>query len=305
MFSGRSAITLILGAILLLSGCAAYSDDPAPSRTAAENQTGMLQLVAGAYPFAFVAERVGGAQVAVTNLTPGGQEPHDVELTAGQVAALGSADLVLYQSGFQPAVDTAIEQTKPNQVLNAATFLELRPLEGEEALDPHTWLDPLNLIDLARQTRDALLAASPPDPAQIETNTADLIEDLRGLDEELKGELQQCRTRTFITSHAAFGYFARRYDLTQVGISGIEPDVEPTAARVAQVQQIARETGVTTIFFETIASPAVAESIAADLDLLTDVLDPLEGITSQSRGSDYLQVMAANGEALRGANQCQ
>lgn len=301
---GKRTAALIFTASLALSGCAAYSDAPASVSTA--NQAGgTLQVVAGSYPFAFVAERVGGDQVNVTNLTNPGEEPHDVELTAAQVASVGSADLVLYQAGFQPAVDAAVNQAKPQRVLDAATFLELQPLEGETALDPHTWLDPLNLVEVTRQTRDVLLAASPSDPAQIETNAADLIEELRGLDKELQADLENCRTRTFITSHAAFGYLASRYGLTQVGISGIEPDVEPTAARVAQVQQIASETGVTTIFFETIASPAVAKSIAADLGLTTDVLDPLEGITSESRGSDYLQVMVANGVALRGANQCQ
>jgi zinc transport system substrate-binding protein len=130
------------------------------------------------------------------------------------------------------------------------------------------------------------------------------VADLTGLDADLRTALQSCRVTTFITSHAAFGYFADRYGLTQVGISGVEPDVEPSAARIAAVQQIAIATGVTTIFFETLASPEVADAIAGDLGLTTDVLDPLEGITSASRGTDYLEVMHANGAALRKANSC-
>lgn len=308
MFFSRLGRIVILGLLgsttLALSACAAYTDDAAPAATTSA-PAGTLTVTVASYPFEFVAERVGGDQVRVNNLTAPGQEPHDLELTAQQVAALSSSDLLVYQAGFQPAVDTAIEQASPRNVVDAATFLTLVPLPDESALDPHTWLDPTNLIVVAEHTRDALLATSPENPAQIQANTERLITELEQLDGELTGELTNCQVQEFVTSHAAFGYLARRYDLTQVAISGIEPDVEPSAARIAEVQQIAQEHGVTTIFFETLASPAVAQSIAQDLGLATDVLDPLEGITSESRGEDYLQVMAANGAALAKANQCQ
>ncbi len=275
-----------------------------------------LSVAAAFYPFEFVAQRVGGDQVEVTSLTPPGAEPHDLELTPQQVAAVGAADLVVFESGFQGAVDSAVEQMQPQRTVDVATFVDMLVLDadGEEhaedegddhgATDPHTWLDPTNMVLIAEHVRDALTEARPEAKQEFSDNTEALISDLTTLDGDITSELTGCRLQTFITSHAAFGYFAERYGLTQVGIRGIEPDVEPTAARIAEVQQLAKDQGVTTIFFETLVSPVVSESIAGDLGLKTDVLDPIAGITSESRGSDYLEVMRANASALKTANQC-
>jgi zinc transport system substrate-binding protein len=303
---------LLAATMVSLAGCAAYSDAGA-SGAQAPQATDTLDVAVAFYPLQFVAERVGGERVWVQNLTAPGAEPHDLELTPQQVAALSTDDLVIYQSGFQAALDTALKQATPARTVDTASFLSLVPVsmdgatqdgDGHGALDPHTWLDPTNMVAIAEHVRDALAEARPDAAAEFAENTTRLVSELSALDKSLASTLSSCRLSGFITSHAAFGYFARRYHLTQVGISGIEPDVEPSAARIAQVQRIAAEYKVTTIFFETLVSPAVAESIAGDLGLATDVLDPLEGITPASRGTDYLEVMAANGAALQKANQC-
>jgi len=294
-------LAAVLVGVLLVSGCTSTPQE----------SDGRLRVSAAFYPFQFVAERVGGDQVHVTNLTPPGAEPHDLELTPKEVAGLATDDLVVYQAGFQPAVDTAVEQAAPKRTVDAATFLHLAEAgsdgagePGSHQLDPHTWLDPTNLVLVAEHVRDALTAARPEAADAFAANASALIDDLTSLDADLHAELTGCRVTTVITTHAAFGYFAARYGLTQVGISGLEPDVEPSAARIAEVQRIARDEGVTTIFFETLASPEVANAIAGDLGLATDVFDPLEGITSASRGSNYLEVMRANGAAVRKANSC-
>ncbi len=279
---------------------------------------GKLQVIASFYPFAFVAERVGGDRVDVTNLTQPGAEPHDLEHSPKQIASLGEADLVIYQHGFQPAVDAALQTVTAKRVVDTATFLTLRPATEQDdhehtaddghdhgALDPHTWLDPTNMVAITEHVRDALVAADPAAASTFQANASNLITDLKALDGEYTQGLKSCQRTVFITSHEAFGYLAKRYGLEQVGIRGIEPDTEPSAARIAEVQKIAREHGVTTIFFETLVSPAVAQSVAGDLGLVTDVLDPLEGLTDQSRGSDYLAVMRSNLTALQKANGCR
>ena len=290
---------------LALTGCAAGVPSAADGR---------LSVEVAFYPFQFVAERVGGDAVAVTSLTAPGTEPHDLELTPRQVASLATADLVLYQSGFQPAVDSAITQARPARAVDTASFLtmltatadgaEQEASAGASSKDPHTWLDPTNLIKVAEHVRDALAQARPAEAAKFTANTSQLVADLTTLDADIKADLTGCAIQPFVTSHAAFGYFAARYGLTQVGIRGLEPDVEPSAARISEVQKIARDNHVTTIFFETLVSPVVAQSVAGDLGLKTDVLDPLEGITADSRGTDYLAVMRANANSLKVANQC-
>ena len=171
-------------------------------------------------------------------------------------------------------------------------------------LDPHTWLDPQNMITIAEHVRDALSEAMPQARDTFAANTDALVLDLNTLDSAFSAGLKSCERAVFVTSHHAFGYLADRYHLEQVGIRGVDPDTEPSAARIAAVQQVARANGVTTIFFETLVSPAVAESIAGDLGLRTDVLDPLEGLSADSRGADYLEVMRSNLSALQKANGC-
>ncbi len=335
--------TVLFGAAFALASLAACSTpagtptSPVASPSADSAQAEPLAVAVAFYPFEFVAERVGGNLVTVENLTAPGAEPHDLELAPQQVALLSSADLVVFQKGFQPAVDAALAQADAKRTVDTASFLELIPATGDDGhghgdddadhdeeegdhedeadhdedghddeggLDPHTWLDPTNLATVAEHVRDALIDARPEAAETLKVNTDLLLNDLGVLDEEFKTGLANCRIDAFITSHAAFGYLAHRYDLEQVGIRGIEPDVEPTAARIAEVHEIARAEGVTTIFFETLVSPVVSESIAGDLGLKTDVLDPLEGLTAESRGSDYLEVMRSNLASLRTANQC-
>jgi zinc transport system substrate-binding protein len=310
----RALGAAVAGASLLLTAACGT-----PSETSADSsEPGRLDIVVAFYPFQFIAERLAGPYGAVHSLTEPGAEPHDVELTARQVADVAGADLVIYQKSFQPAVDAAVEQQGGDHVLDTATVVPLQPLdeghdhtEGEEDghdhgdLDPHVWLDPGNVASIAGAVAARLAEIDPTHGTEFEDNLGSLTAELTGLDREFAGGLQTCVRREFITSHAAFGYLARRYRLEQIAISGLSPEAEPSPARIAEVQDEAREHQITTIFYETLVSPAVASSIAGDLGLRTDVLDPIEGITDQSRGSDYVAVMRSNLAALRKANECR
>ena len=301
------------GSLLLAAGCSTTN-----GTSAARDEPDQLDIVVAFYPFQFVAERLAGPYAAVQNLTEPGAEPHDVELTPRQVADIAEADLVIYEQSFQPAVDAAVEQQGGDHILDTATVVPLQPLdeshdhaEGEGDghdhgnLDPHVWLDPRNVATIAGALAARLAEVDPANRAHFEANLATLTAELTDLDRDLALGLETCARREFITSHAAFGYLARRYRLEQIAISGLSPETEPSPARIAEVQDEAREHQITTIFYETLVSPAVAESIAGDLGLRTDVLDPIEGITDQSRGSDYLAVMRSNLAALTKANECR
>lgn len=308
MFPWSRQLIILLSALglIALSACATGT----PNRG---SDGGKLEIVVAFYPYQFVAERIAGDTAEVQNLTTPGAEPHDLELTARQVAAVTDADLVIYEKTFQAAVDEAVAQSGQDNTLDTATVVPLLAgSAGKQAdehgadsgLDPHTWLDPTNMAKVATAVADRLSAVAPQNEATYRANATTLTAELATLDQSFVTGLKTCRRTEFITTHAAFGYLARRYGLEQVGISGLSPDAEPSPARIAEVQKVAREHGVTTIFYETLISPAVAKSIADDLGLDTDVLDPLEGITDQSRGTDYLLVMTANLAALRQANAC-
>ncbi len=299
----RSPHLVVLGVALLLTTASCS----APSPPARPDQ---LTIVTASYPLQFLAERVAGETAVVVNLTSPGAEPHDLELTAQQLNQIARADVVVYQKGFQPAVDEAIAAVGPKAVVDVAAGITLAPAHGGAgqergvAADPHIWLDPNLMVTMARNVSEAVIAASPGEEQVISASTEELVADLTALDTAFDKGLTSCRRRVFVTSHEAFGYLARAYDLTQIPIAGLDPTVEPTAARIKEVQAMVNTHGITTIFFETLVSDAVARAIADDLDLKTDVLDPLEGIIATSRGSDYLEVMESNLAALRTANEC-
>ena len=305
-----------LACLVLLAATAGCTH--AGSASSADKGQGRLAIVTAFYPLQFIAQRVAGDHATVANLTQPGAEPHDLELTPRQVASLTTAGLVIYEKGFQPAVDEAVLQSENREVIDTTTIVPLRPLaapgddlgigEGaghdHPALDPHVWLDPTSVSRIAAAVEERLVTIDPDHAVDYQRKAAVLSEELRSLDHSFRTGLEHCARTEFMTTHAAFGYLAERYQLTQIPISGLNPDSEPSPARIAEVQRVAREYGLTTIFSETLVSPAVAQAVAGDLGLATDVLDPIEGITSKSRGQDYLSVMSANLAALRKAGEC-
>jgi zinc transport system substrate-binding protein len=310
----RLSVVVWLLVLVTAGGCAPAG----PASTTPTRTRGQLTIVAAFYPLQFVAQRVAGDHAVVTNLTQPGAEPHDLELTPRQVASLTTANLVIYEKGFQPAVDEAVVQSENPQMIETTTIVPLRPLaatsddlgRGEgaghdhSALDPHVWLDPTSLVRIARVVANRLSTIDPDHAADYAHNAATLNRQLRRLDRSYRSGLAHCVRTEFITTHAAFGYLAERYHLTQIGISGLSPDSEPSPARIVEVQRIARDHRLTTIFSETLVSPALAQAIAGDLGLVTDVLDPIEGITDQARGHDYFSIMDSNLAALRKAGGC-
>jgi zinc transport system substrate-binding protein len=273
-----SRIVLILVSALLLAGCGAGGSG------------GKNSVVAAFYPLAYAAERIGGPSFHVENLTPPGAEPHDLELTPREVGRIVNASVVLYLShGFQPAVSKAVEQARGRKV----DVLAGLPLHGN---DPHVWLDPLLFSRIGMKIGAALHRQS-----------SGFVADMRKLDEAYRSGLRDCKRREIVTSHAAFGYLAARYGLEQVAITGLAPESEPSPRQLAHVVEVVRQTHATTVFFETLVSPRLAETVAREVGARTAVLDPIEGLTpdEEKRGDDYITLMRRNLVALRKALACR
>ena len=254
-----------------------------------------LSVVASFYPLQYVAQRVAGDHADVASLTSPGQEPHDLELTVRQTAEIASADVVLTLTGFQPSVDAAVEQDGPGTVVDAAD-----QMEGE---DPHLWLDPTRVAALAQQTADALGETDREHVEDYERNARALVADLEDLDRDYRAGLTDCEVDTVVVSHDAFGYL-ERYGLEVVGVAGISPDAEPSPARLQELADLIRRTGVTTVFTETLVSPAIARTLAEEVGVRTATLDPIEGLSDETADMDYLSLMRGNLEALRAAGSC-
>jgi zinc transport system substrate-binding protein len=262
-------------------------------------QSGGTRVVASFYPYAYVAERVGGAHVDVDNLTSPGVEPHDVELKPKQVGAVQEADLVVYQRGFQTAVDDAVDQADRS----GDDVLDVAKLVHGEHDDPHTWLDPRAMITVAHAVEKQLSDADPDHASEFSANAGRLEQELTALDTAFADGLKSCRTRTIVTSHAAFHYLAERYRLTQVPIAGIDPTNEPTPSQLADISALVKREGITTVFTEELVSPAIADTVARETGAKTATLDPIEGL-GDNRDATYLTLMKRNLDAIRTANGC-
>lgn len=273
------------------------------------------RVVASFYPLQYVTERVAGEHAQVTNLTAPGAEPHDLELTVRQTASIADADVLVVHSGFQPAVDEAVEQSGPDAVVDTAEVVELVESEeeegehageddhGHEEGDPHFWLDPTLLAAAAEAVAEELVAADPDHEEDYRANLDELVADLDELDRDYEQGLSSCETQDVVVSHDAFAYL-ETYGLHFESIAGLSPDEEPSPARLAELADLIEGSSITTVFTETLASPALSETLAGDLGLETAVLDPIEGLSDATEGEDYLSLMRQNLAALRSANGC-
>jgi len=274
-------------------------------------QDDAVDVLASFYPLQYVAEQVGGEHVNVTNLTPAAADPHSVELSPARVREMGQADLVVYLSGMQPATDEAVEASPPERLLDTADAAGLAAgpngagaeASDSDAPDPHFWQDPARLSDVARDVAAELSDADPDHAADYAANAEALVAELRALDGDYRAALARCAGATLVVSHEAFGYLAERYDLVQVGISGIDPEAEPSPARLRAVRSVVQADDVQTVFFEVITSPEVAQALAEDLGIKSAKLDPIEGQSDPD--ADYMDVMRDNLTALENGLVCE
>lgn len=287
-----SVAMAVAGAVL--AGCGSDGGDDAAE----------VDVAAGFYPVAWVAERVGGERVSVTDLTPAGVEPHDLELAAPQVDEVLDADVVVVMGdGFQPAVEDAASSR------DGSTLALLEELPDEELAedDPHVWLDPVLMGEVVAEVEAALVDADPAGAATFRRNAEELQGDLDALDDAYRAGLATCERDLVVTAHDAFGYLTDRYGLREEGVAGLSPEAEPDARRLAELSDLARDEGVTTVFAEDLVSPEIAETLAREAGgLRTDVLSPLESLSpdQRDRDADYISVMEANLAKLRSALGC-
>ena len=315
MKKNLSIVAAVTSLGLILSGCS--------SSESTSDASSAIAVVAAFYPLEFVATAIGGDLISVENVTPPGVEPHDLELTPSQVATLDDADLLLYISGFQPALEEAAQQSPPAELMDllsieglnlltatedghnhgaVATATEEVASDKEIASDPHVWLDPERLVVVAKAVASKFAEVDPDNSEVYATNLTAFVAQLESLDQKFLIGLASCERDLIVTSHAAFSYLADAYGLSQEAIAGLSPESEPTPKRLNEIGKEAKADGTTTIFFETLASPKVAQTLADDLNIEAAVLDPLEGV---SEGQTYFSIMESNLEALRKALNCK
>ncbi|MDQ1535817.1 MAG: zinc transport system substrate-binding protein [Actinomycetota bacterium] len=318
MMTRRARAAAVPAPLIAALGLIASIALTACGSSAQGTSTGRLPVVASFYPLQFAAEQIGGGHLAVKSLTKPGAEPHDIELTTQDVASVSEARLVIYEQGLQGAVDKAVETQAGDHSLNVAPAAKLdlrfQPTVGAAAessgenapgsTDPHFWLDPQRYSDVAKAIATKLASTDPAHKADYQQNAKAFEGKLTALSQEFTTGLASCKRRDIVTSHAAFGYLAERFDMQQIAINGLSPHEEPNAAKLGAISTYAKAHQVTTIYAETLASPAIAQTVAKEAGARLATLDPIEGLTSQSRGKDYFEVMRSNLKALQSGQGC-
>lgn len=301
----KNSIVLVL---LLLAACA-------------QNQRvddGSVNVVVSFYPLKEFTEAVGGEKVRITTLIPSGVEPHEWEPSPQDVVSVLNADLFIYNGGglepWAERVLTVIDKKKTVVVetTNGIELFEAGDEEHEEepdhgAFDPHVWLDPLRAAQQVENIKNGLIAADSSGAEFYEFNSKKFVEKLQGLDSKFIDDLSDCKNKEFITSHEAFGYFAKRYNLLQIPIAGFSPEEEPTPQHIAGLLKLIKEKNIKTIFVETLVHPRVAQALARDTESKTETLNPFEGLSEGElrAGMNYFGVMEQNLNKLKDALGCK
>lgn len=334
------AAALGAATLMIVTGCG--TDGGGADDNGASPADADLTVVTGVYPLEWLAKEIGGDSVAVVQLTEPGTEPHDLELTGRQIAEVSEADIAFYVEGLQPAVDEAIAQEAADTALNVADVVELRPAadaHDEDAEDddhghdhdhdddhghededdhadeedghdhgdhdPHFWLDVELMTETAEALAERMGEVNPDGAADYQEGAERVAAELADIGEAYENGLASCEHREVVVGHTAFTYLTDQYGLEQIGVSGVDPDSEPSPAQIAAIADIVNERDITTIFTEPLMPAATADTIAAETGAQVEVLDPLEGVTDRSPGDDYPSIMLGNLDALSTALVCE
>lgn len=293
---------VLLSALLLaaISGCTAAS--PVPGKAS------RLRVYASFYPMYDFAVKIAGDRADVVCLVPPGGEPHIWEPTAADITGLERADVFVYSgAGMERWVGDVLGTLSNKKLITVETSAGLTLLKGgdahdggADAIDPHVWLDPKNAKRQTEAILRVLIQADPDGAARYEADFARYAAEFDKLDQEYRAALAPYAGREVVVAHQAFGYLCAEYGLIQVPVEGLTPESEPDPARIAEVIRIAREHDVRVIFFETAASPKVAQTIAKAIGADVAVLDPVAGLDKAriAAGEDYFSVMRGNLRAL-------
>jgi zinc transport system substrate-binding protein len=271
-----------------------------------------IQVTAGFYPLYFFANQIGGDKADVLNITPAGAEPHDYEPTPSDIASVENSKLLILQgTGLEAWGDNIKKNIDPNKttIITVGQYLMTQNVveDGTNIIDPHTWLSPPLASLMADKILAGFIAVDPMNTSYYQTNEVKLKIELASLDTEYKNGLANCASKDIVTSHAAFGYLSTTYGLHQVPIAGLSPDAEPSPKQLADVADFVKKNNVHYIFFESLVSPKLSETIARETGTKTMVLDPIEGIPQEdlAKGTNYITVMESNLKALKTVLQCQ
>lgn len=297
--------------VILVSGLLAKRLSQPSKNTEPSSKNQKLQVITSFYPLFYFSSEIAGNLADVGNITPSGAEPHDYEPTSGDMARIEKSDLLILNGGVEAWGEKIKETLKGGNTAVVTAGEDLISAQtgdaSQKVADPHVWLDPSLAKVEVNKIAGGFEATDTKNSGSYRKNAQDLETKLDLLDAEFRIGLANCREKDIFTSHAAFGYLTKAYGLKQVALAGLSPDAEPSAKDLVNITRLAKDKNIQYIFFESLVSPKLSETVAGEIGAKILVLDPMEGLSDDSikSGNNYFTVMRKNLANLRLALQCQ
>lgn len=295
-------ITLLLVVLmgLGLTGCGASDNSSKGFK-----EEDKISVVTTIYPMYDFVKNIAGDKAEVINLVPAGTEPHDFELSTGDMQLMEQADMFVYNgAGMEHFVDKTLNSISNSNLIVVEAAEKIAPIKGEDGdTDPHTWLSVTNAVLEAERIKDAFVEMDADNADYYEANFETYKEKLEKLDSDYRTELTNLSKDTIVVAHEAFGYLCKEYKLKQEAVEGLTADSEPDSARMKEIIDFCQAEDIKIIFFEELVNPKVANAIASETGAETMVLNPIEGLTAEQeeQGLNYIGLMEQNLEALKKA----
>ena len=259
---------------------------------------GRISIVATIYPLAYFAMDLDPI-ADVKTIVASGIEPHDYEPTINDVKVMQDAELLIINGNIDAWAERAMNDRRNGPTISVLSLLSLQDS------DPHVWLDPVYAEQIVRQIGDQLKYIDPTRADIIHENVEKKVATIRSIDVAYRSGLSNCLSKEIVTSHDAFSYLSKAYDFSAYGVTGINPEEEPSASAIAELVDLVRVHRITTVFFETLTSDALAKTIAREAGAKTDVLDPIESLSEgYDAATGYTEIMLDNLEKLSNAMVC-
>lgn len=255
---------------IALTGCGAAGEREGVEASGG----GSLKVVTTTNFITDAVREVGGNRVSVTGLMGAGVDPHLYKASAGDVNDLREADAVFYGGLYLEAkmqeVFEELAESRPVFAVTDGMPREklLDPPEGapdDEEWDPHVWFDVSLWKDAIKEIRDDLIEVDPDGESEYRLNASRYLDELDRLDKETERKLASIpeRRRVLVTSHDAFRYLGKRYDLDVAAIQGLSTAAEATTADIERVAKLIADRGVKAVFVESSVPPQTIDAVLA------------------------------------------
>lgn len=267
-----------------------------------------------------VIKHIGADKIELVNILPFGVDPHSFEPTPKLIVKLEKSQLFFYSGEvlepWTQHLEVGIKGVDVSKFVTLEEFDENEEEGAEEeheehhhhhgAYDPHYWLDIENMKQIAHVVTEKLSMLDPKNKHLFEKNEKSYVASLDEVDSLYKQTLLSCKLDTIVVTHNAFSYLAQRYGFKVESLTGLSTEAQPSAMDVKHIFQEIQQKKINIVFFENFSNNKNIQTIADDLSIEVENLEPLGNITADEREQNlsYTDIMKQNLEKIAKAMQC-